>query len=153
MHRSLFEKVKILHRDILENNIIITDPEMADDFTGMLIDLDLAIDDGKRTGARQMTGTMEFMASMYFTQSRAYLQAWSGLVFLRTIVDVRSSRVGKRVPMQHKRPAQEEYFEEVVRDQCCRCRRHEAMEYAHGWGLKVCWMSLCRHFDCIKAPV
>ena len=61
-HRSLFEKAKILHRDISENNIIITDPERADGFRGMLIDLDLAIEDSKRTGARQMTGTMEFMA-------------------------------------------------------------------------------------------
>lgn len=61
-HRSLFEKARILHRDISENNIIITDPESANGFTGMLIDLDLAIEDNKRTGGRQMTGTMEFMA-------------------------------------------------------------------------------------------
>lgn len=61
-HQCLFEKAKILHRDISENNIIITDPQKADGFTGMLIDLDLAIVDGERTGGRQMTGTMEFMA-------------------------------------------------------------------------------------------
>ena len=61
-HRSLFEKAKILHRDISENNIIITDPKMADGFRGMLIDLDLAIVDGERTGGLHMTGTMEFMA-------------------------------------------------------------------------------------------
>ncbi len=61
-HRSLLGKAKILHRDISENNIIVTDPEMADGFTGMLIDLDLAIVDGERTGGRHMTGTMEFMA-------------------------------------------------------------------------------------------
>ncbi len=61
-NRSLFEKAKILHRDISENNIIIADPEKADGFRGMLIDLDLAIEDSKRTGGRQMTGTMEFMA-------------------------------------------------------------------------------------------
>jgi hypothetical protein len=42
-HRSLFVKAKILHRDISENNIIITDPKTADGCTGMLIDLDLAI--------------------------------------------------------------------------------------------------------------
>lgn len=35
---------------------------MADGFTGMLIDLDLAIVDGERTSARHMTGTIEFMA-------------------------------------------------------------------------------------------
>jgi hypothetical protein len=61
-HRSLFVKANILHRDISENNIIITDPKTADGCTGMLIDLDLAIVDGERTGARQQTGTMEFMA-------------------------------------------------------------------------------------------
>ncbi|SLM35077.1 serine threonine-protein kinase sgk2 [Lasallia pustulata] len=54
---------KILHRDISENNIIITDPGMADGFKGMLIDLDLAKEEGKGpSGARHRTGTMEFMA-------------------------------------------------------------------------------------------
>jgi serine/threonine protein kinase len=53
----------ILHRDISENNIIITDPARADGFTGMLIDLDLAKEEGKcPRGARHRTGTMEFMA-------------------------------------------------------------------------------------------
>ena len=61
-HRSLLGKAKILHRDISENNIIITDPETSAGFSGMLIDLDLAIVDGGRTGGRHMTGTMEFMA-------------------------------------------------------------------------------------------
>jgi len=41
VHRSLFTDGKILHRDISENNIIITDPGKADGFKGMLIDLDL----------------------------------------------------------------------------------------------------------------
>ena len=62
-HRSLYIKGKILHRDISENNIIITDAETADGFVGMLIDLDLAKDIGsERSGARHRTGTMEFMA-------------------------------------------------------------------------------------------
>ena len=62
-HRSLYFKGKILHRDISENNIIITDPETADGFTGVLIDLDLAKVVGSgRSGARHQTGTMEFMA-------------------------------------------------------------------------------------------
>ena len=53
----------ILYRDISENNTIKTDPEKADGFKGMLIDLDLAkeVDIG-RSGARHRTGTMEFMA-------------------------------------------------------------------------------------------
>jgi hypothetical protein len=41
-HRSLYLVGHILHRDISENNIIKTDPEKADGFKGMLIDLDLA---------------------------------------------------------------------------------------------------------------
>ncbi|KAA6410771.1 MAG: serine threonine- kinase Sgk2 [Lasallia pustulata] len=63
VHRSLYMDGKILHRDISENNIIITDPGMADGFKGMLIDLDLAKEEGKGpSGARPRTGTMEFMA-------------------------------------------------------------------------------------------
>ncbi|KAH8746090.1 serine/threonine-protein kinase Sgk2 [Diaporthe sp. PMI_573] len=63
VHRSLFMDGKILHRDISENNIIITDPGKADGFKGMLIDLDLAKEEGQGpSGARHRTGTMEFMA-------------------------------------------------------------------------------------------
>lgn len=62
-HKSLYIKGGILHRDISENNIIITDPKKADGFTGMLIDLDLAkIVGSGRSGARHQTGTMQFMA-------------------------------------------------------------------------------------------
>ena len=62
-HKSLYTKGKILHRDISENNIIITDPKEADGFKGMLIDEDLAKEIGSgRSGARHQTGTMEFMA-------------------------------------------------------------------------------------------
>ncbi|OJD13000.1 hypothetical protein AJ78_06493 [Emergomyces pasteurianus Ep9510] len=62
-HRSLYLKGNILHRDISENNIIITDPEKADGNFGMLIDLDLAKEVGSgRSGARHQTGTREFMA-------------------------------------------------------------------------------------------
>ncbi|TWU70822.1 hypothetical protein ED733_000231 [Metarhizium rileyi] len=63
VHQSLYMDGKILHRDISENNIIITDPKIADGFKGMLIDLDLAKEEGKGpSGARHRTGTMEFMA-------------------------------------------------------------------------------------------
>lgn len=63
VHRSLLLDSKILHRDISENNIIITDPQKAKGARGMLIDLDLAKEDGKGpSGARYRTGTMEFMA-------------------------------------------------------------------------------------------
>ncbi|EGD97738.1 FunK1 protein kinase [Trichophyton tonsurans CBS 112818] len=62
-HRSLYIKGEILHRDISENNIVITDPKVANGYSGMLIDLDLAKELGRGpTGARHRTGTMEFMA-------------------------------------------------------------------------------------------
>ena len=62
-HRSLYLVGEILHRDISENNIIITDPRRAHGFTRMLTDLDLANQVGSgRSGARHQTGTMGFMA-------------------------------------------------------------------------------------------
>ncbi|KAI1127396.1 serine/threonine-protein kinase Sgk2 [Nemania abortiva] len=62
-HRSLYLDGRILHRDISENNIIITDPAKADGFRGMLIDLDLAEEEGEgASDARHMAGTLEFMA-------------------------------------------------------------------------------------------
>ncbi len=52
-----------MHRDISENNIILTDPATADGFKGVLIDLDLAKEEGTGpSGTRHRTGTMEFMA-------------------------------------------------------------------------------------------
>ena len=63
VHKSLFIDGNILHRDISENNIIITDPKTANGSRGILIDLDLAKDIGSgRSGARHRTGTMQFMA-------------------------------------------------------------------------------------------
>lgn len=62
-HQSLYETGNILHRDISSNNIIITKPDTADGFNGMLIDLDLAkIRDSGPSGARHQTGTIQFMA-------------------------------------------------------------------------------------------
>ncbi|KAG9249704.1 serine/threonine-protein kinase Sgk2 [Emericellopsis atlantica] len=62
-HQSLYVTGNILHRDISSNNIIITKPEMAGGFKGMLIDLDLAkVRDSGPSGARHQTGTMQFMA-------------------------------------------------------------------------------------------
>ncbi|KJZ68222.1 hypothetical protein HIM_12387 [Hirsutella minnesotensis 3608] len=61
-HRSLYLRGNILHRDISENNIIITDRKTTGHM-GMLIDLDLAKELASgRSGARCRTGTMEFMA-------------------------------------------------------------------------------------------
>lgn len=62
-HRSLLEKGQILHRDISENNIIITDPKETKGFLGILIDEDLAkLLDSERSGARHKTGTRQFLA-------------------------------------------------------------------------------------------
>ncbi|KAI1195731.1 serine/threonine-protein kinase Sgk2 [Nemania serpens] len=62
-HQSLYITGNILHRDISSNNIIITEPETADGFKGMLIDLDLAkVRDSGPSEARHQTGTMQFMA-------------------------------------------------------------------------------------------
>ncbi|PQE09263.1 serine threonine- kinase Sgk2 protein [Rutstroemia sp. NJR-2017a BBW] len=62
-HRSLLEDGKILHRDISENNIIITELPAEGDPNGRLIDLDLAKElDSMPSGARHRTGTMQFMA-------------------------------------------------------------------------------------------
>ncbi|KAF4637478.1 hypothetical protein G7Y89_g576 [Cudoniella acicularis] len=62
-HRSLLEDGKILHRDVSENNIIMTELPAEDALKGRLIDLDLAKElDGMPSGARHRTGTMQFMA-------------------------------------------------------------------------------------------
>lgn len=62
-HKSLLEDGKILHRDISENNIIITEAATEEDSKGMLIDLDLAKElDSLPSGASHRTGTMQFMA-------------------------------------------------------------------------------------------
>ncbi|KAF2164526.1 hypothetical protein M409DRAFT_67691 [Zasmidium cellare ATCC 36951] len=52
VHRSLYLDGKTLHRDISENNIIITDSPNGDGFKGR----------GQGAEARHRTGTMEFMA-------------------------------------------------------------------------------------------
>jgi hypothetical protein len=62
-HRSLLEDGRILHRDISENNIIITESPVEGAPKGRLIDLDLAKElDSLPSGARHRTGTMQFMA-------------------------------------------------------------------------------------------
>jgi Fungal protein kinase len=62
-HRSLLENGKIIHWDISENNIIITDHTTGGDSKGILIDLDLAKElDSIPSGASHRTGTMQFMA-------------------------------------------------------------------------------------------
>jgi hypothetical protein len=62
-HRSLLEDGRILHRDVSENNIIITKSLAKGAPKGRLIDLDLAKElDSLPGGARHRTGTMQFMA-------------------------------------------------------------------------------------------
>jgi serine/threonine protein kinase len=61
-HRSLLEDGRIIHRDVSENNINITEATEGGP-KGRLIDLDLAKElDSMPSGARHRTGTMQFMA-------------------------------------------------------------------------------------------
>jgi serine/threonine protein kinase len=61
--KSLYQDGNILHRDISENSLIITDVEKDGESKGMLIDLDLAKElDNGWSGARRQTSTIEFMA-------------------------------------------------------------------------------------------
>ncbi|KAF4625869.1 hypothetical protein G7Y89_g12294 [Cudoniella acicularis] len=62
-HRPLLEDGKMLHRDISENNIIITTPAAEGDPKGRLIDMDLGKElNSVPSGASHRTGTMQFMA-------------------------------------------------------------------------------------------
>lgn len=62
-HRSLYRKGSILHRDISENNLIITRKKQEGDPIGTLIDFHLAKQmESRPSGATHPTGTMEFMA-------------------------------------------------------------------------------------------
>lgn len=62
-HRSLLEDGKMLHRDISENNIIITTPSAEGEPKGRPIDVDLGKElNSVPSGASHRTGTMQFMA-------------------------------------------------------------------------------------------
>jgi serine/threonine protein kinase len=59
----LYQDGNILHRDISENSVVITDAKKEGEPRGMLIDLDLAKElDSGPSGARYRTGTVEFTA-------------------------------------------------------------------------------------------
>ncbi|TFB06014.1 hypothetical protein CCMA1212_001426 [Trichoderma ghanense] len=61
-HQSLYFKGRMLHRDISENNIILTDAKKTG-FSGMLIDFDFVKElDGWPVNPKLRTGTKEFMA-------------------------------------------------------------------------------------------
>ena len=66
VYRYLFLDGKILYRDVLESNIVITDPKENDGLLGILIDLELStvVEDRKntRTGSQRITGTLKFIA-------------------------------------------------------------------------------------------
>ena len=62
-HRSLYQKGKILHRDISIENIIITEPENEMDMKGIMIDLDSAMELAVGpTRPGELLGTKPFMA-------------------------------------------------------------------------------------------
>ena len=80
-HWSLYLKGGISHRDISENNIIITDSTKAKGFAG-----------SERTGARNQTDKMEFIAIEVLRDvAHIYRQG------LESILDLRSSRLGNRI--------------------------------------------------------
>jgi len=61
--KSLLEDGKMLHRDISENNIIITKPITGRELKGCLIDMDLGKElNSVPSGASHRTGTMQFMS-------------------------------------------------------------------------------------------
>jgi hypothetical protein len=70
-HRELLTKANIFHRDISINNIVLADTPLADEYTGFLIDLDLAVriastgasaEEARPKPAPKRTGTFEFMS-------------------------------------------------------------------------------------------
>ncbi|KKF93863.1 hypothetical protein CFO_g3804 [Ceratocystis platani] len=62
-HWSLYVSGKILHRNISLSKIIIANPETANGFKGMLVDLDLAeVRDSVPSGAQNRAGTLGCMA-------------------------------------------------------------------------------------------
>ncbi|KAL2886283.1 Protein kinase domain protein [Ceratocystis lukuohia] len=62
-HRSLYVSGKILHRNISLSKIIIANPETANGFKGMLVDLDLAeVRESVPSGAQNRAGTLGCMA-------------------------------------------------------------------------------------------
>ena len=101
-HWSLYSVGNILHRDISENNIIITDRARTG-LSGVLIDMDLAKELGKgRSGARRGIGTVEFMAiEVLLNEDHTY---WHDLeiILLRVTLAMRPSWVG--VCRQPERP-------------------------------------------------
>ncbi len=69
-HKSLFLERNILHRDVSENNIIITNPKENGGRSGMPIDFDLAVlvneeRQNERSDAQMITGTNSLWRSMY----------------------------------------------------------------------------------------
>jgi serine/threonine protein kinase len=89
-HRSLLEDGKILHRDISENNIIITELPAEEAPKGRLIDLDLAKElDSMPGGARHRTGTMQFMA-IEVLEGKGHTYRHDLESFLRLRMDVHS---------------------------------------------------------------
>jgi serine/threonine protein kinase len=70
-HRSLFERCKVLHRDISINNVMITESAQEGGPKGFLIDLDMAsmADSETNSGALYRTGTQEFIAIEILSRS------------------------------------------------------------------------------------
>ncbi len=149
-HRSLLCDGEILHRDISENNIIITNPKQADGFVGMLIDLDLAkVLNSERSGARHQTGTMEFMAIQVLQRAaHTYRHDLESFFYvLLWICARRSWELGYEHqfdPRPSKSVLRDWYvgsFEEIARS------KRDSM---HSEGFKDILREFPRAFDCVK---
>jgi hypothetical protein len=117
-HRSLLEDGKILHCDISENNIIITECASEGEPKGRLIDLDLAKELGSMpSGASHRTGTMQFMAIdvlqgkghtyRHDLESFFYVFIWMCIRYgYGDVDDLEESAASRSKPKKRMRPTQ-----------------------------------------------
>lgn len=149
-HRSLYMVGKILHRDISVNNIIITDPDCANGFSGLLIDLDLAKQVGSgRSGARHQTGTVEFMAiEVLHKVAHTFRHDLESFLYVLLWICGRKAWERESFCDTNSRPSDNIFptwyrgsFEEIA---------HSKQGYMHAYGFEYVLAQFPSSFDCIK---
>ncbi|KJZ69638.1 hypothetical protein HIM_10977 [Hirsutella minnesotensis 3608] len=148
-HRSLYLKGNILHRDISENNIIITERETTG-HTGMLIDLDLAKELGSgRSGARCRTGTMEFMAiEVLLGISHTYRHDLESFFYVLIWQCVRRGWEFLKKPMDHSNSKLRAWYTGNYEDIATVKLSH--MSKAEDMGFGFILREFPPEFDCVK---